>query len=70
MLIESLTRCLQDAKSGVHAEVALVCYVDLCQAALLLPASLDDLTLRSFAPDLIEEIYVRLALVLRYIIAD
>jgi hypothetical protein len=46
------------------AEVALICNIDICQAAVLLPKKLDGVSLLSFTPDLINEIYVSHPLVI------
>lgn len=54
------------AGAGTLAEAALVCYLDICQAALLLPQEKisasqhdkDSLALQTFASDVVEEIHV------------
>jgi hypothetical protein len=40
----------------------MVCYLDLCKAASHLPSSVGHATLRSIAPDLADELRVRLQL--------
>ncbi|KAG8870177.1 Ras GTPase activating protein ira2 [Serendipita sp. 405] len=43
-----------------QSDVAMVCYLDLCKAAISLPSSVDQSALRSLAPDLAHELRSRI----------
>ncbi|KAG8833280.1 Ras GTPase activating protein ira2 [Serendipita sp. 399] len=43
-----------------QSDIAMVCYLDLCKAAISLPASVDQSSLRSLAPDLAHELRSRI----------
>jgi hypothetical protein len=45
-------------KDPKQSDIAMVCYLDLCKAAIYLPPSTEGAALRTIAPDLAHELKV------------
>jgi len=42
-----------------HSDIAMVCYLDLCKAAIYLPPGVEQAALRTVAPELAGDLKVR-----------
>jgi hypothetical protein len=57
--LPTVSATMQQHRDPKHSDIAMVCYLDLCKAAIYLPPGVEQAALRSLAPELADELRVR-----------